>query len=165
MMEMQKSYHPQEAEKRWTQRWEKRETYKFDQRSDKPIYSIDTPPPTISGVMHMGHASSFSQQDFIARFRRMQGFNVFYPFGTDDNGLATEKLVQKARGVNLRKAKREEAIKICLEYLKEERPRFIQDWKDIGMSCDFSLAYSTIDEHSRRISQRSFLELAKQGLV
>ena len=80
--------------------------------------------------MHIGHAFSFSQQDFVVRYKRMKGYNVFYPFGTDDNGLATEKLVQKHKKVNLRKVPRDEAIKICLNYLKEERPKFIQDWKN-----------------------------------
>ena len=69
--------------------WEKERIYKFDPKSKKKIYSIDTPPPTVSGEMHIGHAFSYSQQDFIARFRRMNGENVLYPFGTDDNGLPT----------------------------------------------------------------------------
>lgn len=145
--------------------WEKEKIYKFDFNSRKKIYSIDAPPPTLSGRMHMGHAFSYSQQDFIARYRRMKGFNVLYPFGTDDNGLATEKLVQKNTGKDLRKTPREEAIKICLKFLEEERPKFVQDWKSIGVSCDFDLLYSTIDDNSRKVSQKSFLDLAKKKLV
>ncbi len=95
----------------------------------------------------------------------MKGFNVFYPFGTDDNGLPTEKLVQREKDVNLRRVSRDEAIKICLDFLKEERPKFIQDWKNIGMSCDFDILYSTIDDNSRAVSQKSFLDLAKKNLV
>ncbi len=154
-----------ETEKAIRGLWEKEKIYKFDLNSKKKIYSIDTPPPTVSGRMHIGHAFSYSQQDFIARYKRMKGFNVFYPFGTDDNGLPTEKLVQKEKNVNLRKVSRNEAIKICLDFLKDERPKFIQDWKNIGMSCDFEIFYSTIDDVSRKISQKSFLDLAKKGLV
>ncbi len=165
-MELPKAYDSKSAEPKWQKYWEEKGIYKFDiDNEDKEIYSVDTPPPTISGRMHIGHAFSFSQQDFIVRYKRMRGYNVFYPFGTDDNGLATEKLVQKHRNVNLRKVPREEAIKICLDYLEEERPKFINDWKSIGMSCDFSLSYTTIDSHSRKISQRTFLRLAKKGLA
>lgn len=145
--------------------WEKEGIFKFDKDTSKEVYSIDTPPPTVSGKMHMGHAFSFSQQDFIARYKRMSGFEVYYPFGTDDNGLATEKLVQKEKKVNLRQKSREEAVKIVLEYLAEQRPKFIDDWKNIGMSCDFSLVYSTIDDYSRKISQKSFLEMANKKLA
>jgi len=154
-----------EIEKKLRNSWEKEKIYKFDVKNKRKIYSIDTPPPTVSGKMHMGHAFSYSQQDFIARYKRMRGYNIFYPFGTDDNGLATEKLVQRQRNIDLRRKTREEAIKICLEFLKEELPGFIQDWKNIGISCDFDILYSTIDKHSRAISQRSFLELAKKNLV
>ena len=165
-MVLEGKYDPKQAEPKWQKYWEKQGIYAFDENNqDKEVYSIDTPPPTVSGKMHIGHAFSFSQQDFIARYKRMLGYNVYYPFGTDDNGLATIKLVQKHRAVNLKKIPRGEAIKICLQFLKEERPKFIQDWKNIGMSCDFSKKYSTIDDYSRAIAQRSFLKLAKKGLA
>lgn len=164
-MELPKNYDPKEAEPRWQKRWEKYNVYKADVNTKKKVFSIDTPPPTVSGRMHLGHAFSFSQQDFIARYKRMRGYEVYYPFGTDDNGLATEKLVQKEKKVNAAHMEREAFIKLCLDFLKEERPRFVQDWKNIGMSCDFDLVYSTIDDYSRKISQNSFLELAKEGLV
>ena len=164
-MESPKQYDPKEAELKWQKHWEKNNIYKADVNTKKPVYSIDTPPPTMSGKMHLGHAFSFSQQDFIARYKRMRGYQVYYPFGTDDNGLATEKLVQKEKKVDASKMEREAFIKLCLDFLKEERPKFVQDWKNIGMSCDFSLIYSTIDDYSRKISQRSFLDLAKKGLV
>ena len=82
-------------EEKWKKYWEKEKVYKFDSKSKKKIYSIDTPPPYISGNMHIGHAFSYSQQDFIIRFMRMKGLNVFYPFGTDDNGLPTERFIEK----------------------------------------------------------------------
>ncbi len=160
------NYDPKDSEPRLQKFWEQSNTYQFNEEDKtKPVFSIDTPPPTVSGKMHMGHACSYSQQDFIARFKRMTGHNVFYPFGTDDNGLATEKLVQKHKKVNLRKLPRPEAIKTCIEFLDEERPKFIQDWKNIGMSCDFKAFYSTIDDYSRKIAQKSFLDLYKKGLI
>ncbi|HLP79902.1 MAG TPA: valine--tRNA ligase [Acidobacteriota bacterium] len=145
--------------------WKTHKTFKFNQSSKKPVFSIDTPPPTMSGKMHIGHACSYSQQDFIARYKRMNGFEVLYPFGTDDNGLPTEKLVQKVKNVLATKMEREAFVKLVLDYLKEERPKFISDWQRIGISCDFDIMYSTIDPLCRRISQLSFLNLAKKGLV
>ena len=156
-------YNHSEAEKKWRDFWEKEEVYKFDKNSDKVIYSIDTPPPTVSGKMHIGHAFSYSQQDFVARFHRMRGENVFYPFGTDDNGLPTERLVEKLKGVKGSRMPRHEFVKLCYETLKEVLPNFVQDWKNLGISCDWNIYYSTINEHCQRISQRSFIQLYKQG--
>src|SRR3989344_1684278 len=156
-------YNPKEKEKEIRAFWEKNKIYKFNPKSKKPIYSIDTPPPTVSGKMHVGHSASYTQQDVIVRYKRMRGFNVFYPFGTDDNGLPTERLIEKekkVRGVNM---PRQDFINLCLSTLKEIRQDFIQDWKNIAMSCDFSLFYSTIDSHSRKISQQSFIDLYKAG--
>ncbi len=164
-MTFENKYNPYESEPKIREFWEKEKIFKFDESSQKPVFSIDTPPPTISGKMHVGHAFSFSQQDFIARYKRMKGYNVYYPFGTDDNGLPTEKLVQKEKNINLRKLTRDQAIKECLDYLKNARPVFIQGWKNLGMSCDFELSYSTIDDYSRKISQESFIDLAQKNLV
>jgi valyl-tRNA synthetase len=152
-----------EIEEKWKKFWETEKIYKFDFKGKKKIYSIDTPPPTVSGKMHIGSAGSYSQQDFIIRFKRMKGFNVFYPFGTDDNGLPTERLVEKRKNVKSKEMSREEFIKLCMDFLKEELPGFIQDWKNIGISCDWDIYYSTINENSRRISQWSFLDLYKKG--
>jgi valyl-tRNA synthetase len=145
--------------------WEKEGIYKFNPKSKKKIYAVDTPPPTVSGRMHIGHACSYSQQDFIIRFMRMKGFEIFYPFGTDDNGLPTERLVEKTKGIKSKDFQRSEFIKICMDFLKEELPNFIQDWKNIGVSCDWNMSYSTIDDNSRRISQWSFLDLYKKGRI
>ena len=152
-------------EKHWLSYWEKEKIYKFDDKSKKKIFSIDTPPPTVSGEMHIGHAFSYAQQDFIARYKRMRGFNVFYPFGTDDNGLPTEKLIQKLKNVKSKDMSRDDFIKLCLKTLKEITPDFVQDWKNIGISCDYDLSYSTIDNNSRKISQKYFLDLFKKGLI
>jgi len=157
-------YDAQEAEKRIQKFWEENEVYKFDLKSKKPVFSVDTPPPTVSGKMHLGHSFSYSQQDFIVRYKRMKGFNVFYPFGTDDNGLPTERLIEKEKGVRAVNMDREEFIKLCLDRLKNElRPKYIADWKAIGMSCEWKYFYTTIDDHSRKISQWSFIDLYKKG--
>ena len=158
-------YDPKTREVEILKFWEKNKVFKFDEKSKKPVYSIDTPPPTMSGKMHIGHSFSYTQADFIARYKRMQGHNVFYPFGTDDNGLATEKLVQKNEKVNLRKVSREEAVKITMKYLEKERPNFVADFKRIGLSCDFDLAYSSISPQSQRVSQKTFLDLYNKGLI
>ena len=156
----------EEIEKKILRFWEKEGIYKFDSKSKKKIYSMDTPPPTVSGKMHIGHAFSYSQQDFIARYRRMKGENVFYPFGTDDNGLPTERLIEKTLGIKASSMERSEFIKLCLKLLKERfQPEYLRDWKAIGISCDWNLLYSTIDDHSRRISQWSFLDLYKKKRV
>ncbi len=162
---MEEKQTQQEIEQKWRNFWAKEKIYSFDQKSKKKIYSIDTPPPTVSGEMHIGHAFSYSQQDFIARYKRMRGFNVFYPFGTDDNGLPTEKLIQKLKNVRSKDMSRADFIELCLKTLKEIRPAFIQDWINLGISCDYDICYSTIDNHSRKISQKHFIDLYKKNLV
>ena len=154
-----------EIEKKWRDYWDKEGIYAFDRKTKKKIYSVDTPPPTLSGEMHIGHACSYSQQDFIVRYKRMKGYEIFYPFGTDDNGLPTERLVEKRKGVRSKEMSRADFVKLCLDFLKEERPKFIQDWKNIGISCDWDVLYSTIDDNSRRTAQWSFLDLHKKGRV
>lgn len=162
----EQKYNPKEQEQEIMNFWNSQEIYKFDASSSKVVFSIDTPPPTMSGRMHIGHAFSYAQTDFIARYKRMNGFEVFYPFGTDDNGLATEKIVQKEKNIDLRKVSREEAVKITMDYIEKTRPQFVQDWKNLGISCDFeNLGYSTISPYSQKVSQTSFLELAQKGLI
>ncbi len=160
---MDKNYSPLIQEKKWQEYWEKNDIYKFDKHSKKPIFSIDTPPPTVSGEMHMGHASQYSQMDFIARYKRMNQFNIFYPFGTDDNGLPTERLVEKLNNTKAQNNTRNKFIELCQTTLKKLRPKFIQAWKNLAISCDYNLFYSTIDDHSRKISQQSFIDLYKDG--
>src|SRR3989338_3689933 len=157
-------YNPNEIESAILDFLSRERVFRFDSKRGKNIYSIDTPPPTVSGKMHIGHAFSYSQEDFIARFRRMSG-NVFYPFGTDDNGLPTERLVEKLKNVRSKAMSRSDFIYLCLKTLKEITPDFIQDWKNLGISCDFEKIYSTIDDQSRKISQQSFIELFKEGLI
>ncbi len=164
-MELPKRYDPKESEPKWLKYWEENKIYAFDaEDTDREIYSIDTPPPTVSGKMHMGHAFGNSQQDFIARYKRMKGFNVLQPFGTDDNGLPTQLLIQKMKKVRATDMDRKEFRKLCLETLENElRPSYLGDWKRLGISCDFDVKYTTINEHCQKLSQWSFIEIHKMG--
>jgi valyl-tRNA synthetase len=157
------SYNFGQTEEKIKKFWEDKKIYKFDPKKKK-IYSVDTPPPTVSGKMHIGHAFSYAQQDFIARYRRMKQ-GVYYPFGTDDNGLPTERLIEKLKGVKSKNMPRHDFIDLCLKTLKEITPDFIEGWKRLGISADFELCYSTIDDDSRKISQKSFIDLFKAGNV
>lgn len=155
-------YNFAEVEEKIRKFWETEKIYKFNPENKKKIFAIDTPPPTVSGKMHIGHAFQYSQMDFIARYKRMTNHELFYPFGTDDNGLATEKLIEKMHNIRSKSMKRETFIELCLNTLKKILPDFVQDWKNLGISCDFSLLYSTIDNQCRKLSQKSFLDLYKQ---
>ncbi|HZX34774.1 MAG TPA: valine--tRNA ligase [archaeon] len=148
-------------ERKWQKRWEEGKIYAFDAERKGPVFSIDTPPPTVSGRMHLGHAFSYAHADFIARFKRMKGFNVFYPFGFDDNGLATERLVEKSRKIRAKDFSRNEFIKICLEETKKHEEIMHSDFGSLGLSVDWKLLYRTIDSLARKTSQKSFLEIYK----
>ncbi|MBI2669446.1 valine--tRNA ligase [Candidatus Woesearchaeota archaeon] len=162
---MDEHYRSKEAEPKWQQFWEENEIYVFHPDAKRETFSIDTPPPTVSGKMHLGHAFSYTQQDIIARYQRMKGKNVFFPFGTDDNGLPTEKLVEQKKNVLSRTLSREEFVRLCLQVIEEEKPKFIHSWKEIGMSADFKGSYSTINQHSQITSQASFIELYQKGRI
>lgn len=151
-----------EIENNWKLFWEKEGIFRADLKK-KEIYSVDTPPPYISGRMHIGHAFSYSQQDFIVRFKRMNGFSIFYPFGTDDNGLPTERFIEKANNVKSKDMGRAEFIQLCIKTLKKITPECIQDFKNLAISADYNIYYSTIDDNSRKISQKSFIELYDKG--
>ena len=159
-MELTKNYDSKKREKEIQEFWIKNKVYSFNPKSRNKIFSVDTPPPTVSGKMHLGHAFSYTQQDIIVRYKRMQGFNVFYPFGTDDNGLPTERLVEKEKNVKASELGREKFVKLVLESLEKElRPKYLADWKAIGMSCDWDIFYTTINKHCQKISQNSFIDL------
>src|SRR3989344_3266977 len=150
------------VEKKWQAQWEKDKIYAFDPKRKGDVFSIDTPPPTVSGRMHLGHAFSYAQADFIARYKRMNCFNVFYPFGLDDNGLATERLVEKSRSIRAKDFTREQFIKICLEETRKHEDVMISDFKALGLSLDWNLLYRTIEPLARKTSQKSFLEIYKE---
>ena len=158
---MEKTYDWKKSEKELQKLWNKNKIYAFDKKSKKKIYSIDTPPPTISGSIHMGHAFSYTHADIIARYKRMNNLNVFYPFGFDNNGLPTERLVEKEKNIQAKKMPREEFNKLCLQVSKEYENRFKEFWGNLGLSVDWNLLYSTIDQKVIKLSQRSFIELYK----
>ncbi len=160
-----KHYDAKKSEKKWQEYWEKEGVYRFDFNNidRNKVFSIDTPPPTVSGKMHMGHAFGYSQADIIARYKRMQGYNVFYPFGFDDNGLATERFVEKKTGKRATQMKRSDFVKLCLEETTEAEKELKQSFMSIGLSADWSVVYRTIDPHCVKTSQKSFVELYKMG--
>ena len=158
-------YDAAEAERRWQDTWSRERLYEFDAADPRPIFAIDTPPPTVSGEIHIGHVYSYVQAEAMARFWRMQGYNVYYPFGFDDNGLPTERFVEKRRGIRARDLSRAEFIAACLDLSREVEDRFEVFWKGLGMSVDWRLRYSTIDPSARRVSQWSFIDLYRKGLV
>ena len=162
---MDKKYIYQNAEQEIKKLWEEEKVYTFNPTVDKKVFSIDTPPPTISGALHVGHIFSYTHADIIARFNRMKGHEVFYPFGFDDNGLPTERFVEKKRKVSPFGVGRSEFIKICLEETAEAEKKFKDLWQSIGLSVDWNLWYSTISKNVRKISQESFIKLYEKGYV
>jgi valyl-tRNA synthetase len=164
-MTLEGRYDHRGVEPRLQQRWADLGIYRFDARAAAPLFSVDTPPPTVSGQIHIGHVYSYTQADIMARYRRMRGHTVFYPFGFDDNGLPTERFTEQARGISARAVGREPFIRACLELSGEVERRFERFWKRLGLSVDWRLRYSTIDDRSRRIAQGSFIDLYERGHV
>ena len=144
-------------------KWQTLGVYKFSTTSKKPIFSIDTPPPTVSGSLHIGHVFSYTQTDIIARFKKLSGYSVFYPFGCDDNGLPTEKFVEKKTGISPFKVGRSEFIKLCEKEVLPVEEQFKKLWQKLGFSIDWNLLYTTISPTVRKISQLSFIRLYKQN--
>lgn len=156
-----KNYDFKQVEKEMQNFWNENSIYSFDHESKEEIYSIDTPPPTVSGSLHIGHIFSYTQAEMIARFKRMQGYNVFYPFGFDDNGLPTERLVEKDEGIIAKNLPRSEFIKRCVVTSSKYEKEFKDLWQSLGFSVDWSLQYETINPMVQRISQKSFIRLLK----
>jgi len=156
-------YDPKVSEPKWQKYWEDEQLYAQDIKT--ALYRIDTPPPTLSGNMHIGHGASYTQQDLYARYRRMKDGSVFFPFGTDDNGLPTERLVEKLKKVKSTRMSRKDFRDLCHAAVKELTPDFVADWKAFGISCDYASSYSTISPASQAVSQRSFVDLFKKGRV
>lgn len=188
--QLPKHFETKTAEFKWDEFWQSHKIYHFnDEKSRSENFSIDTPPPTVSGSLHIGHIFSYVQTDLIARFQRMRGKNVFYPMGWDDNGLPTERRVQNLYHVrcdpelpyepNLKfevpsaKQKKEPArvvsrqnfIELCHEVTREDEQAFMALFRRIGLSVDWRQEYATINDHCRKISQLSFLDLYKKGEV
>jgi len=144
--------------------WETNEIYKWD-KNEGNNFVIDTPPPTVSGTLHMGHIFSYTHTDIIARYQRMCGKNVFYPIGFDDNGLPTERLVEKQKKIKANQFSREEFRQICREVIKTEELKFKDLMQTMGYSFDWSQSYTTISPHVMKLSQMSFLDLYAKNQV
>jgi valyl-tRNA synthetase len=173
-------------EAKWTARWDAEGTYRFDRsRTRQEVYSIDTPPPTVSGSLHVGHVFSYTHTDVIARFQRMRGKAVFYPMGWDDNGLPTERRVQNYYGVRCDPSlpydpsftppatpgkqavsvSRPNFIELCTKLTAEDERAFEGLWRHLGLSVDWSHTYATIDTRAQRVSQAAFLRLLHRGVA
>jgi valyl-tRNA synthetase len=161
---MESRYEHTSWEKKFQEQWEKEKTY-TRQHNPGQSYSIDTPPPTVSGSLHIGHVFSYTQTDILARYKRMNGFSVFYPFGFDDNGLATERFVEKKCKVRSHELGRTNFINLCLKETAEAEHQFKELWTRMGLSVDWQEAYSTISAPVRRLSQASFIDLYKKGFI
>ena len=172
-------------EAKWAELWREDRTYEFDRsKTREQIYSIDTPPPTVSGSLHVGHVFSYTHTDLVARFQRMRGKEVFYPIGWDDNGLPTERRVQNYYGVRCDPAlpydpaftppekpdpkrqipiSRRNFVELCDELVQEDEKVFESLWRTLGLSVDWSQQYTTIGKRSQRASQRAFLRNFARG--
>lgn len=162
MKELAKKYNAKECEKKWQEYWQDNNIFKFnwnDVKDRNKIYAIDTPPPHISGQLHMGHIFGFAQMDIIARYQRMTGKNVFYPIGYDDNGLPSERYVEKKINKKSKSMERHEFVEICDKEIKDAELLIKNSLIKTGYSFDFDAEYRTISPMSRKISQMSFLDL------
>ncbi|MGE0206332.1 MAG: valine--tRNA ligase [Candidatus Babeliales bacterium] len=161
---MEKRYEHLHEEKKVQEKWQAEQTYNRSKHPGK-LFSVDTPPPTVSGSLHIGHIFSYTQTDIIARYKRMDGFSVFYPFGFDDNGLPTERYVEKKLEVAPHQVGRSKFIDLCLEVTHEVEQQFADLWQRMGISANWQETYSTISASTRKISQESFIRLYKKGFV
>ncbi len=154
-------------EEKWKKHWIENDIYRYDAsvRDRSRWFAIDTPPPTISGKMHMGHAFSYPHQDFIARYKRMRGFQVYYPWGFDDNGLPTERYTEKQLGIKGERTELVEFIRLCTEESNKAEAELLKNWRDLGMSANFGNSIRTSSDESKRISQKMFLDLVKKNRV
>lgn len=159
---LDKKYNFKEKEEKWEKYWEENNIYEF-KPDHRKVYSIDTPPPTVNGKIHIGHIFSYSQAEMIARYKRMMGYNVFYPFGFDDNGLPSERLVEREQGKKAHEIGREEFSKLCYDTTNKYEEEFKKLFKRAGFSADVDHAYKTVSPSSSKISQLSFLELVEKG--
>ena len=181
-------YDAARSERAWAERWEKERIYRWDPaRPREETFVVDTPPPTVSGELHLGHVFSYTQTDLIARYQRMRGRNLFYPMGWDDNGLPTERRTQLVFGIrpnpdlpydpdwrpNRARGKKDPVVEVsrrnfveaCSLICAEDERAFEDLWRSVGLSVDWTQTYATIDERCRRISQASFLDLVERGQV
>jgi valyl-tRNA synthetase len=171
-------------EEKWSATWDADGTYRFDRSQPRDrVFSIDTPPPTVSGSLHVGHVFSYTHTDTIARYQRMRGRTVFYPMGWDDNGVPTERRVQNYYGVRCDPSlpydtdfappdkpgkqeipiSRQNFVELCDRLVVEDEQKFEELWRTLGLSVDWDTTYTTIGTRARRASQRAFLRNLARG--
>ena len=162
---LEKKYNFLEKEQKWQNYWFDNDIYKYEPEKNKKTYSIDTPPPTVNGKIHMGHLSSYMHIETIARHHRMKGESVYFPFGFDDNGLPTERYVEKIIKKRAYELPRADFVKICLDETKKLEEEFFALYKSAGFSCNLKEHYSSISPRTQKISQQSFIQLYKKGYI
>jgi valyl-tRNA synthetase len=155
----------QEVEPTLARLWDEAAIFAYDATGSGPIFTIDTPPPTVSGQLHLGHCYSYTQTDVIARFHRMLGERVLYPMGFDDNGLPTERFAEQTFHIKATEMDRHAFIQRCYALIQETEDRFEALWRRLGLSVDWRYRYSTISDIARRTSQWSFIQLYQDGLL
>jgi len=162
-------YDPDAVEPRWQDHWVEAETYAYDApAADETVdpdtrYSIDTPPPTVSGNLHMGHLYQFTLQDFVARYHRMADETVYFPFGYDDNGIASERLTERELDIRHQDFERRVFQEKCRDVCQDYEAEFTEDVQSLAISVDWDNTYKTIEPRVQRISQLSFIDLYEQG--
>lgn len=166
MTEFLQDYIFSESEKKWQKFWQEQKIFLWDRNETKEnSFVVDTPPLTISGQLHIGHVYSYLPVDIIVRFQRMLGKNIFYPISFDDNGLPTERLVEKQKQLKAASMAREQFIETCKEVVISEEEKFRSLFSQMALSVDWTLEYQTINPLSQKISQMSFLDLVDKGEV
>ena len=165
MAELDRKPDFKKIEEKWQKYWEKNKTYQFDPKSKKEIFSIDTPPPYASGDhLHVGHALHYTQFELVSRYKRMRGFNVYFPPCFDNNGLPTEKYVEEKYKITKTDMSRSKFRKLCRkEAGKVEKNYTKRFFKALGHAYDWNLLYTTIDSESQKVAQTSFVDLYKKG--
>ena len=160
MKQLPEKYNHHDIETKWQAIWRDGGVYNWEEDLPRDqTFVIDTPPPTVSGILHMGHIFSYTQADFVARYKRMSGKTVFYPIGFDDNGLPTERLVEKVKKVRAANMPREEFISLCREVVVEAENEFEKVFRSIALSIDWRQKYQTVSDETIKLSQMSFLDL------
>ena len=159
---LDKKYNAKEKEEKWLNYWNDNRIYRFVP-DGREVFSIDTPPPTVNGKIHIGHIFSYSQTEMIARYKRLRGYNIFYPFGFDDNGLPSERLVEKEQGKKAHEIGREEFSKLCYKTTDRYEEEFQELFSKMGVSTDWDIHYKTVSPSTIKISQLSFLDLVDKG--
>lgn len=162
---LDKKYNFSEKEEKWQNYWFENDIYKYQGDGKRATYSIDTPPPTCNGKIHMGHLSSYMHIETVARHHRMKGEDVYFPFGFDDNGLPTERYVEKIIKKRAHELPRQTFVDICLKETQKLEEEFFALYKRAGFSCNLKTHYSSISPRTQKISQQSFIDLYNKGYI